>query len=339
MIACEETQFLNGKVKILSNVSDSGLSTLYKNCLLTIFPSLYEGWGLPVGKSLSSGKVCITSNVTSLPEVGGEFATYIDPARPDELAEAIAGYLDNPGELEAAEANIRNLYRPNAWRDVASRIVAGCLAVSDRPAKSALAVLEPGREYPVCLQPNLDSNLMGDRMLNAISSVRRRQWLPGLYSNEDYICGQFVRVGDGWCEPETNVTWATKNAAIMFKLPTVVKEPLVVFLSYSSLEPCIGADLIVESNQQHLMSCKIAGRTGHLVLHGLKPAVVDGEVRYVIRFKISSPSDLEAKLKEIDNRAPAIGIRSLVVTLTSDLATRLTILERLSTSSLVTASG
>jgi hypothetical protein len=126
----------------------------------------------------------------------------------------------------------------------------------------------------------------------------------------------------------------------MFKLPTLVKEPLVVFLSYSSLERSIGADLIVESNHQHLMSCKIAGRTGHVILHGLKPALVDGEGRYVIRFRISGRSDLEARLKEVDDRAPAIAIRSLVVTLTSDLATRLTILERLSTlSSPAEASG
>ena len=72
------TNNLEGRVKILEGLRDDELRTLYRNCLFTMQPSLVEGWGLPVGESIAAGKVCIASNAASIPEVGGEFAVYID---------------------------------------------------------------------------------------------------------------------------------------------------------------------------------------------------------------------------------------------------------------------
>ena len=71
---------LGGRVRIIENLNDSALSTLYANCLFTLFPSFVEGWGLPIGESLAHGKVCIASNTTSIHEVGGDFVNYIDPS-------------------------------------------------------------------------------------------------------------------------------------------------------------------------------------------------------------------------------------------------------------------
>jgi len=55
---------------MLDNVNDAELSYLYRHCLFTVYPSLSEGWGLPVGESLAYGKFCIASSASSLPEVG-----------------------------------------------------------------------------------------------------------------------------------------------------------------------------------------------------------------------------------------------------------------------------
>ncbi|WP_168708671.1 glycosyltransferase family 1 protein [Sphingobium sp. PAMC28499] len=72
-------QYYGGRVRILHDLSDSELATLYRNCLFTVFPSFVEGWGLPVGESLIYGKPCIASNTSAIPEVGGDFIDYIDP--------------------------------------------------------------------------------------------------------------------------------------------------------------------------------------------------------------------------------------------------------------------
>lgn len=75
----EATDYLDGRVKIIEGLSDRELSTLYQNCRFTVFPSLVEGWGLPVGESLAHGKLCVASNSSAIPEVGGDFVVYVDP--------------------------------------------------------------------------------------------------------------------------------------------------------------------------------------------------------------------------------------------------------------------
>ncbi|MEI9931042.1 MAG: glycosyltransferase [Rhizomicrobium sp.] len=74
----DASEDLKRQVVILSNVSDVMLSKLYEACICTLYPSLYEGWGLPVTESLCFGKVPIVSHVASLPEAGGLFAEYFE---------------------------------------------------------------------------------------------------------------------------------------------------------------------------------------------------------------------------------------------------------------------
>jgi glycosyltransferase involved in cell wall biosynthesis len=81
-------------------------------CLLTIFPSLAEGWGLPVAESLAHGKFCVASNRTSIPEVGGDLIDYFDPADEDQVVAKIERVLFEPGYLAAREARLRTEYRP-----------------------------------------------------------------------------------------------------------------------------------------------------------------------------------------------------------------------------------
>ena len=55
-------------VVVLSNVNDDELAFLYKNCLFTVYPSFYEGWGMPISESLSAGKFCLTSGQGAIVE-------------------------------------------------------------------------------------------------------------------------------------------------------------------------------------------------------------------------------------------------------------------------------
>lgn len=70
----------------LGYLSDAEVGDFYRSMDMIVVPSLYEGFGLPVLESLAWGTPVISSNATSLPEVGGEEAVYFDPRSPSELA-------------------------------------------------------------------------------------------------------------------------------------------------------------------------------------------------------------------------------------------------------------
>ncbi len=76
-------------------VSDEEKVALYKNAVALIFPSYYEGFGLPVLEAQSFGTPVITSEISSLPEVGGEGALYIDPYNPYAIVSAMDTLLDD----------------------------------------------------------------------------------------------------------------------------------------------------------------------------------------------------------------------------------------------------
>jgi glycosyltransferase involved in cell wall biosynthesis len=67
--ALAEDQRLRGLVVLLEDVDDTALTWLYDRALLTVYPSLYEGWGLPVAESLARGRICIASRRSSVPEI------------------------------------------------------------------------------------------------------------------------------------------------------------------------------------------------------------------------------------------------------------------------------
>src|ERR1700739_3281778 len=71
--------WLGGKIRFIESPPEADLASLYRHCLFSVFPSLYEGWGLPVTESLAFGRPCIIAKTTSLPEAGGSLARYIDP--------------------------------------------------------------------------------------------------------------------------------------------------------------------------------------------------------------------------------------------------------------------
>lgn len=76
-------------VHILEHVSDDALVSLYQAATLFCFPSLYEGFGLPVLEAMACGTPVLTSNRSSIPEVAGGAAVLVDPTDHNELSRAI----------------------------------------------------------------------------------------------------------------------------------------------------------------------------------------------------------------------------------------------------------
>jgi glycosyltransferase involved in cell wall biosynthesis len=88
------------RIHFTGKVKDSTLSDLYNCATSTIYPSLYEGFGLPVLESLSCGTPVICSDVTSLPEVGGEHCKYINPLDPSALTQEMMNFENNVYDLK-----------------------------------------------------------------------------------------------------------------------------------------------------------------------------------------------------------------------------------------------
>jgi glycosyltransferase involved in cell wall biosynthesis len=80
---------LHKHVRFFGFVPDSTLAVLYRLAGVFVFPSLYEGFGLPPLEAMASGTPVITSNVSSLPEVVGDAALLIDPYEPEAIADAM----------------------------------------------------------------------------------------------------------------------------------------------------------------------------------------------------------------------------------------------------------
>lgn len=119
----QSTERVAKAIKMMNHVSDADLSILYENCLFTVYPSIYEGWGLPVSESLAYGKFCLASNTSSIPEAGGEFCEYLDPWDVPKWTERLAHYFSNPSEIILREDLIRRKYVPHTWAEAAHKIV------------------------------------------------------------------------------------------------------------------------------------------------------------------------------------------------------------------------
>ena len=81
-------------------VPDEDLACLYSECGAFVFPSTYEGFGLPVLEALQCGAPVICSNRSSLPEVAGDAAILVDPNDEAAYVEAIVDLVTNPGRRE-----------------------------------------------------------------------------------------------------------------------------------------------------------------------------------------------------------------------------------------------
>jgi glycosyltransferase involved in cell wall biosynthesis len=84
---------LHKYVRFLGFVPHRTLAVLYRLADVFVFPSLYEGFGLPPLEAMASGTPVITSNVSSLPEVVGDAAVLIDPLQPESIADAMRQVL------------------------------------------------------------------------------------------------------------------------------------------------------------------------------------------------------------------------------------------------------
>lgn len=107
----------------LATIGDRDLAALYRGAMCTVYPSFYEGWGLPVTESLSFGRVPLVSAVASLPEATQGLGITFDPNEPREIAEALGALIEDPEKLAGLERRIARDFRPRSWRQIAQDVI------------------------------------------------------------------------------------------------------------------------------------------------------------------------------------------------------------------------
>jgi glycosyltransferase involved in cell wall biosynthesis len=115
---------LGGKLVVMENLNDDDLVRLYQGCLFSLFPSFYEGWGLPVTESLALGKPCLISNRSSLPEAGGALARSFDPDNLNDAYAVIRQVIVDREDLARWQDEVRQSFRPVPWSATAAALMA-----------------------------------------------------------------------------------------------------------------------------------------------------------------------------------------------------------------------
>lgn len=113
---------LHQHVRFLGFVPDATLAVLYRLASVFVFPSLYEGFGLPPLEAMAAGTPVVTSNISSLPEVVGDAALLIDPMDAGAIADAIDRILNDPALRAELVRRGRERVTAFSWQRSVARI-------------------------------------------------------------------------------------------------------------------------------------------------------------------------------------------------------------------------
>jgi glycosyltransferase involved in cell wall biosynthesis len=210
--ACDH---LGGRITVLHSVTDFELNTLYRECLLTMFPSFLEGSALPVSESLACGKICLCSGHGAIPEVGGKLADYIDPYNARDGFEKLTRYLDDAELRRKREREISEGLPPRSWGDVAEDLL--------RSVDEMTAQTPPAREIAAIALPR-------DRYL-AISS--EAAGMPG-DGADGALSAELICIS-GWHPAETSGVRAAQSVAtIRFRVDAPIAARVNVVMRFAA---------------------------------------------------------------------------------------------------------
>jgi glycosyltransferase involved in cell wall biosynthesis len=153
VIACNLAQHLRFSLRIFAEglgiesrnllltgfVSDRDLAALYRSCELFVFPSLYEGAGLPILEAMTCGAPVASSGTSAMPELLGDTEATFDPADPADIARCVRDVLETPGKLEALRERSRRRVALYTWERVARRTLDGYERALQIPFESTTA--------------------------------------------------------------------------------------------------------------------------------------------------------------------------------------------------------
>ncbi|MCA3351577.1 MAG: glycosyltransferase [Roseomonas sp.] len=305
--ALEGSKFLGGKVHILHDVSDVDLRRLYEKCRFTVFPSFVEGWGLPVGESLVYGRPCVASNTSSIPEVGGDFVDYIDPANSIEAASVIRKLCLDDNYLEQRVKNIKDDFKPRSWADVSEAFISRLRELqASGPPVGSLIRLPMLRQGELFRPSDLFLKDVGERYL--VNPSR-------------------VALSSSWYQPENFGVWLRGSFGyVEFKSDLTPGCEVIIFASFVTAPwadqcevRCWTGDDLGAKNLRLNWKKLGAGKT----------LVVSGKISEVGTLKLNIMARNEGVPPADELRNFCIGLRVIGFAASNDLHKRIQILEEL----------
>lgn len=130
-------RLINGRIHMLHGIDDHELAWYYANAAATIYPSRYEGWGLPVAESLGHGKLCLASRTTSIPEISRDLPEFFDPLDVHGLVALVDRTLHEPDWVAERERLIRETFVATPWTVTAAQVMAAVSAAGGSKREAA----------------------------------------------------------------------------------------------------------------------------------------------------------------------------------------------------------
>lgn len=304
------THGLDGKVSVLSSsVSDDELARFYAHAEFTVYPSSYEGWGLPVSESLAFGKVAIVADNSSLPEAGGDLAVYFPTGDVQGFVSAIETHGLDPQQRRRGEERIAAAGSWGVtWEDVARTISAEIEAAERRDP--VFPTIELGREYMLAVGPAAPDEGYADQYLDFLVREGRTPMLKQPRGEGDYEVADAAVIGM-FGSPQTWGHEFRPGRPVEFRFTRPVAGPLMLLLSTRAMPGKV--------------TIQVAGPGG--------PVIDDVYLGSVVRIPLGSGAAGEAAQATVtvtdaqDSIEGFLGVRSFVVVAEDDKDTQIVALQ------------
>jgi glycosyltransferase involved in cell wall biosynthesis len=326
-----ESNYLSGKIMIMQDVPDRVLYQLYDRCLFTVFPSHYEGWGLPVGEALAQGKICVCSDRASLPEVAGEFGVYVDVDDPQACCRTIENLIADAAMRQQLEKRISKEFEPISWESVAQRVLEGCAGAAAVQWQEPYPLPLPayGRELSFGRIDVDAEGLWGDDLLDAIAGSRKSHFVSDGLDRSSFSCAEDAPISGRWGGPEHWGSWISyPGGEIAVGLHATDSSAVYLFLRCHVAAPLCREEVSIFANGDRLWRGTLAEEPKDLCLKIYKR---NRRGLWSLRIGIWAPekSELYDALLEVDQQALAIGLHRLVIVPEDDIHMRVEILQNL----------
>ena len=120
----EEHPRVQLELEVLTDLDDAAVATLYRNAAFCLYPSRYEGYGLPVVEAFRHGKAVLASTGGAVPEVVGNLSPCLDPDDGETWRRMLQTWIEEPAVRALYEARIRTSFRHPGWDESAAAFFA-----------------------------------------------------------------------------------------------------------------------------------------------------------------------------------------------------------------------